>query len=191
MLSTRQIIPIMLIFGLPVVILTIAAGRFFCGWICPLGTTLDTTDTLFFRNRKRAKPNTSLRNLKFYILGAVVLAAVFSSQIAYMLDPITVITRAFTFVAFPLVQLAAQSITNTGFIKVQSAFLPADVEYFFRLNFLAAIMLLGILAANAVSRRYWCRNLCPLGALLGVLSRFFNRQKAGKIRLRLLRKVRA
>jgi len=52
MIATRKIITIMLVYGLPIVILTILAGRFFCGWICPLGTALDATDTVFFRNRK-------------------------------------------------------------------------------------------------------------------------------------------
>jgi ferredoxin len=49
---------------------------------------------------------------------------------------------------------------------------PRDVQYFFRFNFLAAVVLLAILAANSISRRFWCRNLCPLGALLGVIGKF-------------------
>ncbi|RPI00904.1 MAG: 4Fe-4S binding protein, partial [Calditrichaeota bacterium] len=35
--------------GLAILMLTIVWGRFFCGWICPLGTTLDATDKLFRR----------------------------------------------------------------------------------------------------------------------------------------------
>jgi MauM/NapG family ferredoxin protein len=34
------------------------------------------------------------------------------------------------------------------------------------------LLFLGILALNFVRRRFWCRFLCPLGALLGLVSRF-------------------
>ena len=80
-----------------------------------------------------------------------------------------------TFVVYPIVQHGARSLADSGidFAPItKNSFLPQDVQYHFRLNFLATVLFVGILAANAVSRRYWCRNLCPLGALLGVLSKF-------------------
>jgi polyferredoxin len=173
MIATRHIISVMLIYGLPIVILSALAGRFFCGWICPLGTALDATDTLFFRKRRKvsgtSSRNTALRNVKYYIFAGMLIAAVFGSQIAYFLDPITIITRAFTFSIFPLVTQAGQVAGQAG---IALPLVPQDVQYFFRLNFLAAAVLIGILAANSISRRFWCRNLCPLGALLGLLSRF-------------------
>lgn len=178
MLSTRQVIHVMLVYALPVVVLAILAGRFFCGWICPMGVALDATDTLFFRGRKRRPTSRASRNIKYYLLAGIVAAALFGAQIAYFLDPITIITRAFTFAIFPLAQLGVGSLSGSDFVRERLPFLmtlpyfPRDVEYFFRLNFLAAVTFIGILTANAISRRYWCRNLCPLGALLGVLSRF-------------------
>lgn len=179
MIAARQLIYVMLIYALPVVILTILAGRFFCGWICPLGTVLDATDVVLIGKRKKASPmnsqnTTRLRNTKYYILVGMLVAAAFSTQFAYLLDPMTIITRAFTFVVFPIVQLASR----TGFavdhlpLLSQSPYIPSDVTYFYRLNLFAALFLVGILAANLISRRFWCRNLCPLGALLGIISRF-------------------
>lgn len=177
MMATRRIIWVMVIYGLPIVILTVLAGRFFCGWICPLGTALDATDTLFFRRRGRVSgtssrntgtgrvSGTSSRNIKYYVFAGMLIAAVLGSQIAYFLDPITIITRAFTFSIFPLVTQA----TRAG---VSLPLVPQDVAYFFRFNFLAAAMLIAILAADSVYRRFWCRNLCPLGAMLGLLSKF-------------------
>lgn len=165
MVATRRIIMVMLVYGLPVVVLSALAGRFFCGWICPLGTTLDAADKVFFRKHKKAAAaNPALRNVKYYVLAGVVVAAVFGAQAAYFFDPITIVTRAFTFSIFPVVtQLSARG--------VNLPLVPTDVQYFFRLNFMAAAMLAGIIALNAFSRRFWCRNLCPLGALLGVLSK--------------------
>jgi len=181
MIATRRIIWVMLVYGLPIVILTVLAGRFFCGWICPLGTALDATDRVFFRERAGVVPgaavvpgvnsrhntsgHNSSRNVKYYVLAAMLVAAVFASQVAYLMDPITIITRAFTFAVFPI----ASMLTGAG---VKVPYLPPDVQYFFRFNFVAAAALVGILAADAISRRYWCRTLCPLGALLGLLSRF-------------------
>lgn len=183
MLATRQIIHVMLFYALPVVLLTILAGRFFCGWICPMGTAIDASDRLFFGARKRRADSGEhtrgrLSSLKYYVLIAVLVAAVFSAQMAYFLDPITIITRAFTFAIYPIAQGAVGAAAATDFASdrmpflTQSHYFPRDVEYFFRLNFLAAAVFIGILAMGAVSRRWWCSNLCPLGALLGVLSRF-------------------
>ena len=202
MVAIRRVIEVMLLYALPVVVLTVLAGRFFCGWICPLGTTLDAADVVFFRKRK-SRPSRAgagspvgaagsfvgagfeippqqevplpardgARRVKYYILLAVLGAALFSAQLAYLLDPITIITRALTFAVFPLVQLGAWWLSDAG-IRLESGYLPQDVQYFFRLNFLAAVVLVSIVASNAISRRYWCRNLCPLGALLAVISRF-------------------
>lgn len=171
MISIRQVIYVMLIYGLPIVVLTLLAGRFFCGWLCPLGTCLDASDVVFFR-RRSPSPQPSpqgegvgKRNVKYYILSAVLVATVFGSQLAYVLDPITIITRAFTFAVYPIAQMGAHA------IGMQSRFFPADVQYFFRLNFLAAAIFIAIIGLNSISRRYWCRNLCPLGALLALLSK--------------------
>lgn len=168
MAATRQVIEVMLLYGLPVVVLTVLAGRFFCGWICPMGTCLDACDRIFFARRKAAAPVTALKNTKYYILGAVLAAALFSAQAAYLLDPITIITRAFTFAVYPVAQSAVRLLGDAA----QSRYFPVDVQYFFRLNFLAAAMLIVIIGLNSLGRRFWCRNLCPLGALLAALSRF-------------------
>jgi len=52
----------------------------------------------------------------------------------------------------------------------------------FRTSAIVGLLFLGILAAEAYQRRFWCRNLCPLGALLALLGRF------GLFRRRITRK---
>ncbi len=168
MIATRRVIWMMLIYGLPVVILTVLAGRFFCGWICPLGTTLDATDTVFFRKRKAhqagAQPSPAISSTTSS--QACSIAAAFGSQFAYLMDPITIITRAFTFVAVPN--------RDAGHRRGHQAAVCAAATCSISSGSTSSRRrcLIGILAANAISRRYWCRNLCPLGALLGLLSRF-------------------
>jgi len=183
MLATRQIIHVMLLYALPVVVLTLLAGRFFCGWICPMGTAIDASDRLFSRARKREAGSGEqgthrLSSLKYYVLVGMLAAAVFSAQAAYFLDPITIITRALTFSLYPIAQGAVGVLAGTEFASerlpflMQGPYFPRDVDYFFRLNLFAAAAFVSILAMGSVSRRWWCRNLCPLGALLGLLSRF-------------------
>lgn len=197
MLSTRRLVEVMLMYALPVVILTVLVGRFFCGWICPLGACLDGADWLFFRRSRSFRRRDSSvgrknpiawRNVKYYLLFGIVFASLLGSQFAYFLDPITLITRAFTFVFFPIVQLGLNLLGDAGGVSskvarlASGALFPRDVQYFFRLNFLAALVLIGIVSLNSIARRYWCRNLCPLGALLALISKFaiIRRQVGGR-----------
>jgi MauM/NapG family ferredoxin protein len=48
--------------------------------------------------------------------------------------------------------------------------LPVEQPVFAQ-NILIVALLLGVLALNALADRFWCRYLCPLGALLGLLSK--------------------
>src|SRR5690242_14285969 len=36
MVAVRQVITVLVIYALPIMLLTLLFGRFFCGWICPL-----------------------------------------------------------------------------------------------------------------------------------------------------------
>jgi len=174
MVAARKVIEVMLWYGLPIVAITVLAGRFFCGWICPLGAALDAADAVIYRRRRSAGRRQPYRNLKYYLLFAVLVTAVFSAQMAYFLDPIVIITRALTFAIYGPVQLglrALASASDHASFLMTNRFLPDD-QVFYRMGILFFLIFAGIVAANAISRRFWCRNLCPLGALLGLVSRF-------------------
>jgi polyferredoxin/formate hydrogenlyase subunit 6/NADH:ubiquinone oxidoreductase subunit I len=177
MVAARKLIEVLLWYGLPVVVLTVLAGRFFCGWICPLGTTLDAADTLFYRRRKRNEGRRQpYRNFKYYLLFAVLVTALFSAQVAYFFDPVVIITRAFTFTIAPPLQLAMRSIGSAGSVAEIAPFLLTnrfvyDHQFFYRMNLVFFLIFAGIIAADALSRRFWCRTLCPLGAMLALISK--------------------
>ncbi len=171
-----------------ILILTVVLGRFFCGWICPLGTTLDSVSFVF--KNKVGRSYKKLRWLKYSILVFLLIGAVFSSQLVWFFDPIALIARSLTLTIFPIATLIANTLFGLLFnldslqaplIKVQgllsSTFLPDELT-FFRMSGWVLLIFLAIVAAEFVSRRFWCRNLCPLGALLAVFSKFqFLRRK--------------
>lgn len=164
-------------------LLSIVFGRFFCGWICPLGTTVDGFDGLTrarFRNEKA--PN--LKWLKFTILIIVILAALLSVQLAGFVDPIPLFTRTTVTFLYPLFALIVDGflgfLMSFGFLEnvafslndaLRGSLLPIHLMAF-QGSVLIGLIFLTILGFTFVHRRFWCRNLCPLGALYGLFSRF-------------------
>jgi polyferredoxin len=176
-----------------VVVLTIVLGRFFCNWICPLGTTIDVWGRIIRGKTKRisdarVEHTAGLRNLKYYVLGLFFVAAVLGLQIAWLLDPIPIVTRSYAVTIYPYLTYAAKAILGPlwevpvinrvsepvyGFLK-QHVFYPnPDIGYqtITGLHHVAFLAFVGILALSFLHPRFWCRYLCPLGALFGFLSK--------------------
>ena len=75
--------------------LTLIFGRFFCGWICPMGSSIDLAG--FFRKGsflKKDSINRRTRKIKFIVLSLAAGTAIFAKEIAWMPDPIVIISRA-------------------------------------------------------------------------------------------------
>ncbi len=151
---------------------TILLGRFFCGWICPLGTCIDISDKLIARKRRKARGQ--FPQLKYYILAAVLLATLLGSPPAWILDPIPLLTRTLSLFLYPL----AVAGYNLGVTHGRGILLALGLRVYpvetvgFSLQSVVGVMFLAILLLGLLSRRYWCRNLCPLGALLALVGRF-------------------
>lgn len=178
MLASREWIPSLALWGILVTGVTLLLGRIFCGWICPLGTILDITDRLFAKRvRRPAMRERRWRNGKFFLLIAVGISALLGVQIAFLFDPIALLLRTFTWAFYAPLQLGYQLLGERvpfigGWIteRFRGVFPEALVHY--RMGFWVFLLFLLILLANGLSPRFWCRNLCPLGALLGLLSPF-------------------
>ena len=187
MLASRSFIPEMAL-SLIVVGLTILLGRVFCGWICPMGTTLDLSDRVFFRKRHH-REGWRMLSLKYYVLAGLAVTAVFTMQFVYLLDPLSLIHRAVVIGFVAPVQMTVKWFADHLYVWSGSSFGPlasasmwlgdrmaasafvSSQQTHFRQAFLVLGVFVAIVALNGVSRRFWCRNLCPLGALLGLLSR--------------------
>jgi MauM/NapG family ferredoxin protein len=149
-----------LLLGLAVLAGTIFIGRFFCGWVCPLGTLNHLAGGLFrsrsVKERIEINRYRAVFAIKYYILAAMLVLAAFGVlQLAF--DPIVLLTRSLSSSVYP----AIGTISDGEWMPVR----------LFQYGWVFGGMLLAILLLNAVIPRFWCRTLCPLGAFLGVVSR--------------------
>ncbi len=84
------------------VLLTVIAGRAWCGWLCPLGTVLDLIP-LRKRTLRDKQPNISnkWRSVKYGLLIVILVAALFSNLTLLIFDPLTIFIRTFTTAFWP------------------------------------------------------------------------------------------
>ena len=181
MIAGRQWIPALAL-GLVTALLTLLFGRVWCGWLCPMGTTLDWT-----RLRRDLPDERDLhfrwRQAKYLILFVVVFAALMGNLTLLVLDPVTLLFRTITVALLPaldvVVTAAEKALYNVEVLRgpvegfdglVRDAVLPVG-PHFYEQSLLIGLVFLGIVALNAVRPRFWCRYLCPLGALLGLISK--------------------
>jgi polyferredoxin len=171
--------------GLWVLLPTLLFGRAFCNWMCPYGTLHQVTRWLFniWGNKQNIDRNAyrSHYQLKYLLLTVfLVMAALGSLQIG-LLDPICLLVRTFTTAIAPAadlahVNLAAALRTRLGMdpqaLLWMSSAPGASEQRIFRGAWFVGAMIVGLVGMNLVVPRFFCRVLCPLGALLGVLSRW-------------------
>lgn len=166
-----------------VIAVTFIFGRVFCGWICPLGTLNNMVGSL-----RRSKPRISPRwnTAKYLLLVFLIVSSLFGMQLAGVFDPLSLLIRSFSLAVYP----ALSSATNAGLdllygapnqsvnafgeavaAAVKKLYLPFQ-QPFYEQGWFIGILFLGVLGLNLLEQRFWCRYLCPLGALLGIFSRW-------------------
>ena len=150
------------ILSLVVVAITLIFGRVFCSFICPLGILNHVVSALPRIMKRRAIMISNewhpVYQTKYYVLVALLTLSAFGVLQVGLLDPIALTVRTFAVTIFPGLQKAGVPIYAT--------------QPYYLGGWFVGILFLVILAANRFVVRLWCRLLCPLGALLGLLAKF-------------------
>jgi polyferredoxin len=171
--------------GLLVLVPTLFLGRAFCNWLCPYGTLHQAVGWLFnvWSNRLNIDRNRyrPAYGIKYLVLAVfLVMAALGSLQIG-LLDPICLLVRTFTTAIAPASDLAHANLAAAlrehlgmdprPLLLLSSAPGAAD-QRVFRGAWFVGLLIVGLVGMNLVVPRFFCRTLCPLGAFLGLLSRW-------------------
>lgn len=181
-LSQKKISAIFLL-SMVTLIFTAVSGRVFCGWICPLGTINYALSRTFERFRKVGRRGYSTvrwcENIRYYLLAFIVGAGVASINLSGVFDPVALLYRSLMVVVFPVfdysIYVIAKLLYLSGMSEVASVFSSLRfgllINARFNQTLLIGTIFVLIIALNYVSARLWCRFICPLGALLGIVSK--------------------
>ncbi|MEM7245407.1 MAG: 4Fe-4S dicluster domain-containing protein [Acidobacteriota bacterium] len=165
--------------GLLVIALTLLFGRVFCNWICPYGTLHQFIGWVFdIYKGKQSFERNRYRDLYHFKYGLLIVFLIMSWMGALqigLLDPICLMYRSVATVFAPAADMALSEVQNAG---VHAAWLdnlkfaPGVPRRVFVGSFWIGVLITALVGANVVIPRFFCRVLCPLGALLGAISRF-------------------
>jgi len=138
---------IFIFFG--IVLMSLAVGKSFCSWLCPVGFLSeligDFGEKIFKKKIKFPQfLDYPLRSLKYLMLGFLFYSVFFLMS--------TLAVRSFLDSSYNLVS------------DIKMYYFFADISRFV-LIVISILFLLSI-----VIRNFWCRYLCPYGALLGILN---------------------
>lgn len=148
--SVPDVHPAAMFLLLAFLLIAFAAKKAFCSWLCPIGTI---SEWLWKLGRKVTGTNIDvprwldvpLRGLKYALFG---------------------------FFAWTILRMPAEAIGE--FMRAPYG-MVADVKmlrFFQSIGTTALIVIAVLLALSVAIRNFWCRYLCPYGALLGIASLF-------------------
>lgn len=180
-LTHLQFIPALLSLSVGIlaflVVLTLLFGRVYCSTLCPMGIYQDIAQrisSLCSKKRKRysySRPKTMLR---WGIVGVTVIAFFCEiPMVLALLDPYSAYGRIVVNVFKP-VYMTGNNLLESLFSRFDNyTFYQVDASILDWSSFgiaLVTLLLIGYLAAK--HGRTWCNTLCPVGTVLGLLSRF-------------------
>jgi ferredoxin len=160
--------------ALAVLAATFVLGRFFCGYLCPLGTTIDGVGACIRKPAHRPEDiSAKWRWTKYGVLVFSTAAALMGLSLAFLVAPIPVATRFFAVIVLPLLQQTADLLLQLVVPLADGLNLPGLVYLQLPLprfdrQWLTLFLMLLILAGGRWVPRFWCRCLCPAGALMAL-----------------------
>lgn len=172
-----------LLYSLVTVAVTFLFGRVFCGYACPMGTFLDLFSPFAKLLKINQKPFRKLKVLPLITLAVVLVMSLFRVNFLMLFDPISLITRTTSVTIFPALDfiltkasvglyrsdMLAGPVNNM--MKNLSGVLVFGNPKMFSSTQWIILLFISVVSLNALGKRFWCRYLCPLGGLLGLIGR--------------------
>lgn len=134
--------------------------RGFCGYLCPLGTLIDMFDWAIGKRVDRFKIGKDgwWVHLKYYILFGCLVASLCGVLLTGFVAAIPIITRGMLMTLGPL---------QLGLAREWHQIPAINAGHIFSLVLFFAVLGLGLLR-----KRFWCRYVCPSGAVFSVFNFF-------------------
>ena len=174
--------------ALGLVLMTLFLGRIFCGFICPLGTIHHVVSwikpALKGERMVHANQKSPSQRVKYFLLITLLLGAIIGLNIVGLMDPISLLFRSIALAVLPGLGVGVKGLFDWmanndikvlnllsygGEVLVSPVFGYGYQSY--QTAWFIGLIFLVILFLNRIRPRFWCRVLCPLGALLGISSR--------------------
>ncbi|MCO8121284.1 4Fe-4S binding protein [Stieleria sp. TO1_6] len=139
-----------------ILIVCILIPRGFCGYLCPLGTTIDLFDWAVGRRitRFRVPGDGWWVHIKYYLLAGTLLCAVFGVLVSGFFSAIPVITRGMLFLVDPL---------QSGLLRGWHLVPGFNIGQLFSI-----VLFLSVLGLGFFRPRFWCKYVCPSGAVFSL-----------------------
>ncbi len=159
------------------VVLTLVLGRIYCSVICPMGVFQDIVNRISrktAKKKKRFRFSPARNLLRWSVLAVTVISFLCGFTVVLgLLDPYSAFGRMVTNVFKPI-YMTGNNLLESVFSRFDNyTFYQVDASLLSNSSFLiglATFLLIGFLAWR--HGRSWCNTMCPVGTLLGFVSRF-------------------
>lgn len=178
-LPKLQFVPALLALNLgvvvAVVIVTLLVGRVYCSVICPMGIFQDLVARLG-RKAKRMRYTSSPERkwLRFAMLAIFVVALLAGvGSVAALLEPYSAFGRIAQSLFKPLYQLGNNALAQAAEASDSYLFSRSEIIVaHWSMLLVAGVTLVAIVILAWRNGRSYCNTICPVGTLLGYLSKF-------------------
>ena len=159
------------------IVLTLLFGRIYCSTICPMGILQDIIARLSkstSKKKKRYSYSPAKNRLRWSVLGGTVISFLCGfTFIVGLLEPYSAYGRIVVHVFKPIYMLG-NNLLESAFSKFDNyTFYPVDTSILSISSLFIAVVILTMIFIMAWKHgRTWCNTICPVGTILGLLSRF-------------------
>lgn len=160
-----------------VLALTFLFGRVYCSSVCPLGVLQDIINYFSKKIKKRKKKFIYVKEnklLRYSLLALTIIPIFFGiNTFLVLLDPYSLYGRIAGNFALPIL-----AFSNNGVAYILEQFnnysvYPHDIQKFSIVPFAIVFSFFGLIAYLSFKHgRLYCNTICPVGTLLGIISKY-------------------